>query len=103
MWSLILLRITLMCDTLIYVEVILVEYQNITLSLPKDVLLKVKHIAVEKRTSVSGLLARTLEDIVKKEDSYRKARERHTAILNNVSDLGTNGSIRWSRGDIHER
>ena len=79
------------------------EYQNITLSLPKDVLLKVKHIAVEKRTSVSGLLSRTLEDIVRKEDSYRKARERHMAILNNVPNLGTSGSINWSRGDIHER
>jgi len=79
------------------------EYQNITLSLPKDVLLKVKHIAVEKRTSVSGLLARILEDIVRKEDSYRKARERHMDILNNVPNLGTSGSINWSRGDIHER
>lgn len=79
------------------------EYQNITLSLPKDILLKVKHIAVEKRTSLSGLLARTLEDIVKKEDSYRKARERHTAMLNSAPDLGTNGGISWTRGDMHER
>lgn len=79
------------------------DYQNITLSLPKDILLKVKHIAIEKRTSVSGLLTRTLEDIVIKEDSYRKARERHIAILRNVPDLGTNGTICWSRGDIHER
>ncbi|BAF60989.1 MAG: CopG family transcriptional regulator [Pelotomaculum sp.] len=79
------------------------EYQNITVSLPKDILLKVKHIAVEKRTSVSGLLARTLEDIVKKEDSYRKARERHMALLNDAPDLGTGGKIGWSRGDIHER
>lgn len=79
------------------------EYQNITLSLPKDILLRVKHIAVEKRTSVSGLLARTIEDIVKKEDSYRKAREHHMATLNNVPDLGTNGSISWSREDIHGR
>ena len=79
------------------------EYQNITLSLPKDILLKAKHIAVEKRTSLSGLLARTLEDIVKKEDSYRKARERHIAMLNSAPDLGTTGSISWTRGDIHER
>lgn len=40
---------------------------------------------------------------VKEEDSYRKARERHIATLNNVPDLGTNGSINWSRGDVHER
>ena len=79
------------------------EYQNVTLSLPKDILLKAKHIAVAKQTSLSGLLARTLEDIVKKEDSYRKARERHIAMLNSAPDLGTNGSINWTRGELHER
>ena len=77
--------------------------KNITLSLPKDILLKAKHIAIEKQTSLSGLLARMLEEMVKREDSYKKARERHLAILNNVPDLGTAGSISWSRGDIHER
>jgi len=79
------------------------EYQNITLSLPKDILLKAKHIAIEKQISLSGLLARTLEEMVKGEDSYKKARERHLLILNNVPDLGTAGNISWSRRDIHER
>ncbi len=79
------------------------EYQNVTLSLPKDILLKAKHIAVERRTSLSGLLARTLEDVVNKEDQYRKARSRHIATLNSPADLGTNGCIKWARGDIYER
>ncbi len=79
------------------------EYQNITLSLPKDILLKAKHIAIEKQTSLSGLLTRTLEEMARKEDSYKKARERHLAILNDVPDLGTAGSISWSRRDIYER
>lgn len=79
------------------------EYQNITLSLPKDVLLKVKHIAVEKRTSVSGLLVRVLEDIVKKEDSYKKACERHLALLESAFDLGTGGDAGWTREGLHER
>lgn len=79
------------------------EYQNITLSIPKDILLRVKHIAIEKRTSVSGLLSSVLEDIVKKEDSYKKARERHISLLNNAPDLGTSGKTSWSRESIHER
>ncbi len=41
--------------TLFYVEVTM-ETQNITLSLPKEVLLKVKLIAVQRQTSVSRLL-----------------------------------------------
>lgn len=79
------------------------EYQNITLSLPKQVLQKVKHIAIERQTSVSGLLARTLEELVRQEDSYAKARERHTTLLRNGAYLGTQGRITWRRADIHER
>ncbi len=79
------------------------DYQNITLSIRKDVLRKVKHIAVEKQTSVSGLLTKMLEDLVEKEDSYHRARERHIALMNNAPDLGTHGNIKWSRGDLHER
>ncbi len=79
------------------------EYQNITLSLPKDILLKAKYIAVERRISVSSLLAGALENIVKKDDAYKKARERHLMILNGAPDLGTKGNMSWSRRDIHER
>lgn len=40
------------------------ETQNVTLSLPKEVLLKVKLIAVKRQTSVSRLLTQILENIV---------------------------------------
>ncbi|WHE05965.1 hypothetical protein PGH24_07205 [Thermoanaerobacterium thermosaccharolyticum] len=46
--------------------------QNITLSLPKDLLQKIKHIAINKQTSVSGLLTKTLEEIVKKRICMKK-------------------------------
>jgi uncharacterized metal-binding protein YceD (DUF177 family) len=42
------------------------ETQNITLSLPKDVLLKVKHIAVRRHTSISSLLTQALETLVQR-------------------------------------
>ncbi|NPV53035.1 MAG: CopG family transcriptional regulator [Firmicutes bacterium] len=79
------------------------DYQNITLSIRKDLLRRVKHIAIERQTSVSGLLARILEDLVQKEDSYNKAREHHIRILNDAPDLGTHGNITWGRGDLYER
>ena len=37
------------------------ETQNITLSIPKETLLKVKLLAVKRQTSVSGLLTQTLD------------------------------------------
>lgn len=77
--------------------------QNITLSLPKDLLQKIKHIAIDKQTSVSGLLTQVLEEIVKKEDLYEKARLHHINILENGFDLGTEGKISLDRDDLHGR
>ena len=79
------------------------EHQNITLSIRKDLLRKVKHIAIEKQTSVSGLLAGMLEEIAQKEDLYSRSRARHISMLDNAFDLGTHGKTTWRREDVHER
>ena len=79
------------------------ETQNITLSLRKDILLKVKLIAVKRHTSVSGLLTQELERLVEREDAYQHARQRHLARLDQASDLGTEGRILTTRDDLHER
>jgi hypothetical protein len=89
-------------DTLFCVEAS-VERQNITLSLPKDILLKVKLIAVKRQTSVSGLLTQTLERLVEHEDSYTHARRRHLEWLERGADLGTAGHMSASRDGVHER
>ncbi len=79
------------------------ETQNITLSLPKDVLLKVKLIAVQRQTSVSGLLTQTLERLVEQEDAYAHARRRHLEWLSQGADLGTGGQASVGREELHER
>jgi hypothetical protein len=79
------------------------ETQNITLALPKELIYKVKRVALERRTSVSGLLTQILADIVAQEDNYSGARQRHLAWLERGADLGTNGKIEWQREDLHER
>lgn len=79
------------------------EYQNITLSLPKEILQRVKHLAVERQTSVSGLLTRTLEELVRKEDSYVRSWRRHDTLLQEGLALGTGGHVGWSRRALHER
>jgi hypothetical protein len=79
------------------------ETQNVTLSIPKDILRKAKVIAIQRKTSLSGLLTQTLEDIVSHEESYQMARKRHLAILQKGFNLGTNGTVSWSREDLHER
>ena len=79
------------------------ETQNITLSLPKDVLLKVKIIAVQRGTSVSGLLTQTLEKLVRQEDAYAHAKRRHLDLLEQGADLGTGGQVLTQRDELHER
>jgi hypothetical protein len=79
------------------------ETQNITLSLPKDILLKVKHIAVRRNVSVSSLLTQALETLVQQEDAYAQAKRRHLQWLEQGADLGTGGQIETQRDDPHER
>lgn len=55
------------------------ERQNVTIFIPKSILKKAKFLALNKQTSLSGLLADTLEEIVEKDDAYSKARERQRA------------------------
>lgn len=51
---------------------------KITLSIPKEALLKAKLPAVKRQTSISGLLTQTLERLVQQQDAY--ARGRNSAI-----------------------
>jgi hypothetical protein len=79
------------------------DRQNITLSIPKDILQKVKLLAVQRRTSVSGLLTQTLERLAAQEDAYVAAEQRHLRWLEQGADLGTHGQISTRREDLHER
>jgi predicted transcriptional regulator len=79
------------------------EIQNITLALPKDVLLKVKLLAVQRQASVSGLLTQALEQLVAQEDAYLHARRRHQYLLEQGIDLGSKGQITSTRDELHER
>lgn len=77
--------------------------QNITLAISKDILLKIKVIAAKRGTSISGFLTQTLEELVAREEGYQTAQRRHLATLNSGLSLGTNGTVSWTRAELHER
>lgn len=79
------------------------EMQNITLSLPRDVLLKVKLLAVQRGTSISRLLTNELERLVAQEELYARAMQRHMQLMEQGIDMGTQGQIHTSRDELHER
>lgn len=79
------------------------EKQNVTLSLSKELLLKVKLLAVRRGTSISGLMTRLLEEVVNQDDGYSAAWKRHRQLMENSQDLGTQGEITWKREELHDR
>jgi hypothetical protein len=81
----------------------MMERQNVTLSLPKDVLKQAKHIAVDKGVSLSGLLTDCLEDLVRDTASYEQAKKQALKHMNRKYDLGRKGAGALSRDSLHER
>jgi predicted transcriptional regulator len=77
--------------------------QNITLSLPKDLLSQTKLIAVKRQTSVSGLMIEALKELVERETAYSSARSRQLDWMGQGFDMGTEGRASWTREELHER
>lgn len=77
--------------------------QNVTLAIPKNILRKAKILAIQKNTSLSGLLTQTLRELVAHQEDYVQARQRNLALLKSGLDLGTHGQSSWKREDLHER
>ena len=79
------------------------DKQNVTLSLPRSILRKAKKIAIDRDRSLSGLMVELLTELVEREDQYASAKRQYLALLDQDTDLGTNGSISWTRADLHDR
>lgn len=75
---------------------------NITMTLDDEVLKKVKKIAVEKNTTLTGLVRDYLTRIAKRED------QRIEEVISDLSEIMTAkdmkiGEITWTRNDLHDR
>jgi hypothetical protein len=79
-----------------------VETEDITLALPRALLEKVKAVAAERETSVSALLAASLQEIVRNHDDPA-AVQRAGARVRKGYDLGSGGRLRAGRDELHER
>jgi len=79
------------------------ETQNVTLSIPKDMLKEIKLIAVEEGQSMSGLMTQMLRELIERRSHYQLAQQRQIALMEAGLDLGTGGQITWTRDSLHER
>jgi hypothetical protein len=78
------------------------DRQNVTLSLPRQVVLKARHIAVERGVSLSKLLSAYLEELVQKEPEYERARRDSVAMMCQGLPMGFDRP-EWTREQLHER
>ena len=75
--------------------------QNITLSIDQNLIKKVKVMAAQRQTSISGMLSDELRKIVQETEKYQWAKRR--AINNLKKGFHFGGGSMHSREDLHER
>jgi len=74
--------------------------QNVTLSLDKELLGRLRVVAARRGTSVSGLLRQELERVAERESGDEAARRKALALLEQGFHLGGRPA---SRDQLHER
>ena len=77
--------------------------QNVTLSIPQTLLKQAKIMAASQDKSLSQLIREALEEKVREEADYKKARVRQLRLLKKGLDLGTGGQIKINRDELHAR
>jgi hypothetical protein len=76
-----------------------VARRNLTLQLDEDTIRQAKILAAKRGTSVSGLVARELEQLVAKNVRYEEARRRAVELM---EESAPRGGRTWQRDDLHE-
>ena len=79
------------------------EKQNLTLSLPKDLIRRAKVQAAKESMSLNRYTMEAVEEKLRKSSGYAKAKKRHMKILSTGMDLGTGGQLEIDRERMHER
>jgi hypothetical protein len=77
--------------------------QNVTVSLPAELVREARHLAVDRGLSLSSFLASLLQERIEAAQAYRQARERQLSLLDRGIALGTHGMVSWGRDELHER
>jgi len=76
--------------------------RNITLSIPEDLVRRVKVLAAQRDTSVSAIVTDFLADLVGTDASYDEAWSAEEAIMAAGTGMRI-GTINWDRDELHER
>jgi hypothetical protein len=79
------------------------EKQNITLSLPREILKKGKMLAAKKGISLNQLVRELLQMTAENEEGYGISADRQIKRMKEGISLGTKGKIPWKRDELYQR
>ncbi|MGH2734907.1 MAG: DUF6364 family protein [Actinomycetota bacterium] len=74
--------------------------RNLTLQVDEELIKDAKVVAAKRGTSVSGLVAAHLKELVAREKSYDEARE---FALRSMREAVPRGGITWTRDELYDR
>jgi hypothetical protein len=74
--------------------------RNLTIQLDAKTVLRAKALAASRGTSVSALVAKTLESMVDEHDRYEAARRQAERNMAEAKDLGGRD---WTRDELYDR
>lgn len=73
---------------------------NLTVQLDEEIVRRAKVVAARRGSSVSALVARSLEAMVQDDQRYEEAWARARTLMESAIDRG---SPAWTRDDLHRR
>ena len=77
---------------------------NVTLSLPEDLVRRVRKIAVDRDTTLTGLVRGYLNEVVRQEAATGRTRREREALERSFEQFQYSvGKKSWKREDLHER
>ena len=80
-----------------------VEKQNVTLSLPREILKKGKILAAKRGISLNELVRELLQANTEDGGEYQTSAERQIRRMKKGVRLGTKGTISWKRDQLYQR
>lgn len=77
---------------------------NITLSLPNDLVKRVRKIAIDRDTTLTGLVREYLMEVARLDSKAGRKRREHEALERSFEQFQFKiGKKTWKRQDLHER
>jgi hypothetical protein len=74
--------------------------RNLTIQLEDDLVRRAKVLASKRVTSVSGLVAHELDDMISEDERYEEARRQ---ALESMENAQPRGGRHWTREELYDR